>query len=84
MTGLWLIAKATCFIDHGSQTTGVLPMDRPHSVLITTAQQRFDMAGDAAPSFMRTLHFDHLTQEGGNCSPAYGDCPVPSRIRYEP
>ena len=57
-------------------------MDRPHILLITTDQQRFDAAGDAAPAFMRTPHFDHLTREGINFSAAYGDCPicVPSRM----
>lgn len=55
---------------------------RPHILLITTDQQRFDTAGDAAPPFMRTPHFDHLTREGVNFTRAYGDCPicVPSRM----
>ncbi len=47
-------------------------MERPHILLITTDQQRFDAAGEAAPSFMRTPHFDHLTREGVNFSAAYG------------
>ncbi len=51
-------------------------MDRPHILLITTDQQRFDAAGDAAPTFMRTPHFNHLTREGVNFTSAYGDCPV--------
>lgn len=57
-------------------------MQRPHILLITTDQQRFDAAGDAAPSFMRTPHFDHLAREGVNFTRAYGDCPicVPSRM----
>lgn len=57
-------------------------MNRPNILLVTTDQQRFDAAGDAAPTFMRTPHFDNLTREGINFSRAYGDCPVcvPSRM----
>ncbi len=55
---------------------------KPNILLITTDQQRFDTAGPAAPSFMRTPHFDHLRREGVLFSSAYADCPicVPSRI----
>jgi len=56
--------------------------DKPNILLITTDQQRYDAAGDAAPSFMRTPHFDHLCREGVTFSAAYADCPicVPSRM----
>ncbi len=47
-------------------------MERPHILLITTDQQRLDAAGEAAPSFMRTPHFDHLIREGINLNAAYG------------
>ena len=55
---------------------------RPNILLITTDQQRHDTAGAAAPSFMRTPHFDQLAREGVTFSRAYADCPlcVPSRI----
>lgn len=57
-------------------------MNQPNILLITTDQQRFDSAGDAAPSFMRTPHFDHLCREGITFTRAYADCPicVPSRM----
>lgn len=56
--------------------------DRPSILLITTDQQRLDAAGDAAPSFMRTPHFDHLCREGISFTSAYADCPVcvPARV----
>jgi len=55
---------------------------RPNILLITTDQQRWDCAGAAAPPFLRTPHFDHLTREGITFDRAYADCPlcVPSRI----
>ena len=54
----------------------------PNILLITTDQQRFDAAGDAAPSFMRTPHYDVLAREGVTFSAAYSDCPicVPARV----
>lgn len=54
----------------------------PNILLITTDQQRFDAAGEAAPSFMRTPHFDVLAREGVTFSNAYSDCPicVPARV----
>lgn len=56
--------------------------EKPNILLITTDQQRFDTAGDTAPSFMRTPHFDILTREGVTFTSAYADCPicVPSRV----
>ena len=48
----------------------------PNILLITTDQQRFDTAGTAAPSFMRTPHFDLLQREGITFSRAYSDCPI--------
>ena len=58
------------------------PSHRPHVVLITTDQQRFDTTGPAAPRWLRTPHLDHLAREGVSFSRAYADCPVciPSRI----
>lgn len=55
---------------------------RPHILLVTTDQQRFDTTGPAAPSFLRTPHLDHLRREGIDYSAAYADCPVcvPSRV----
>ncbi|CAA9231562.1 MAG: Choline-sulfatase [uncultured Chloroflexi bacterium] len=56
--------------------------NRPHVVLITTDQQRFNTTGPAAPPWLRTPHLDHLAREGVSFSRAYADCPVciPSRI----
>ena len=56
--------------------------DRPNILLVSTDQQRFDAAGGAGPSFLRTPHFDHLRREGVTFSAAYADCPicVPSRM----
>jgi len=45
--------------------------EKPNILLITTDQQRFDTAGDTAPSFMRTPHFDILTREGVTFTSAY-------------
>jgi arylsulfatase A-like enzyme len=50
--------------------------ERPNILLVTTDQQRWDTAGDAAPDFMRTPHFDHLQREGITFSRAYADCPI--------
>lgn len=57
-------------------------LEQPNILLITTDQQRYDSAGQAAPSFVRTPHFDHLTREGITFTSAYADCPicVPSRV----
>ena len=57
------------------------PEDRPNILLIVTDQQRFDAAGNAGPSFLRTPHFDQLQREGVNFASAYAQCPicVPSR-----
>ncbi len=59
-----------------------MPKTRPNIVLITTDQQRYDSCGPAAPDFMRTPHFDHLSRLGVTFSRAYADCPlcVPSRV----
>jgi len=51
-------------------------MNQPNILLITTDQQRFDTCGPAAPSFMRTPHYDHLANEGITFSRAYADCPI--------
>jgi len=51
-------------------------MKRPNIVLVTTDQQRFDAAGSAAPSFLRTPHIDLLESEGVTFSSAYSDCPI--------
>lgn len=55
---------------------------QPNILLITADQQRFDAAGDAAPGFLRTPHFDRLCREGVTFTNAYTDCPlcVPTRI----
>ena len=57
-------------------------MDQPNILLITTDQQRYDAAGDAAPAFLRTPHYDHLCREGVQFSSARADCPicVPARV----
>lgn len=54
----------------------------PNILLITTDQQRFDTAGDRAPSFMRTPHYDLLASEGVEFTSAYTDSPicVPARV----
>lgn len=59
-----------------------MPVDRPNILLITTDQQRHDTVGTAAPSFMRTPHFDQLAREGVSFTSAYADCPlcVPARV----
>lgn len=49
---------------------------RRNIVLITTDQQRFDTVGQAAPSFLRTPHLDHLAREGVTFTHAYAECPV--------
>ncbi len=48
----------------------------PNILLVTTDQQRWDCAGDAAPDFMRTPHYDHLCREGITFERAYADCPI--------
>ncbi len=53
-----------------------MPSDQPNIILISTDQQRFDTAGDAAPSWMRTPHYDHLCNEGVEFTRAYADCPI--------
>lgn len=55
---------------------------QPNILLITTDQQRFDTCGPAAPSFMRTPHYNHLLNQGVAFNRAFADCPicVPSRI----
>jgi arylsulfatase len=55
---------------------------KPNILLVTTDQQRFDAAGPAAPSFLRTPHFDHLCREGVRFTGARADCPicVPARV----
>ena len=55
---------------------------QPNIILVTTDQQRYDAAGSAGPSFLRTPHFDTLSREGVTFSRAYADCPlcVPSRV----
>lgn len=57
-------------------------MPSPNILLITTDQQRFDAAGDAAPAFMRTPHYDHLCREGIQFTSARADCAicVPARV----
>ncbi|HNT35428.1 MAG TPA: sulfatase-like hydrolase/transferase, partial [bacterium] len=59
-----------------------MSQEKPNILLITADQQRFDTAGSAGPSFMRTPHFDHLCNEGVCFTSAYADCPlcVPSRV----
>jgi arylsulfatase len=59
-----------------------MPAPRPNLLLITTDQQRYDAAGDTAPSFLRTPHFDHLCREGVRFTAARADCPicVPARV----
>lgn len=59
-----------------------MPSEQPNILLVTTDQQRFDTAGPAAPSFMRTPHYDHLCREGIRFTSAYADCPVcvPARV----
>ena len=59
-----------------------MPTDKPNILLITTDQQRFDAAGGAGPSFLRTPHYDQLCNEGIAFTSAYSDCPlcVPARI----
>lgn len=49
---------------------------KPNILLITTDQQRFDAAGAAAPSFLRTPHIDLLEAEGVRFASAYSDCPI--------
>ncbi|MFB6219788.1 MAG: sulfatase-like hydrolase/transferase [Halobacteriaceae archaeon] len=55
--------------------------DRPNVLLITTDQQRFDAAGERAPDFLRTPHYEMLCRQGVEFSAAYGSSPkcVPSR-----
>jgi arylsulfatase len=55
---------------------------RPHILLITTDQQRFDTLGPRAPDFLRTPHLDQLAREGVRFDRAYAECPicVPSRV----
>ena len=55
---------------------------QPNLLLITTDQQRYDAAGDAAPSFLRTPHFNQLCREGIRFPNARADCPicVPARV----
>jgi arylsulfatase len=64
-----------------------MPSNGPNILLITTDQQRYDVAGagvpgSPAPSFLRTPHYDHLCREGITFRAAYADCPlcVPARI----
>ena len=54
----------------------------PNILLITTDQQRYDTCGQAAPSFMRTPHYNNLVREGITFTNAYADCPlcVPARL----
>ncbi len=54
----------------------------PNILLITTDQQRYDAAGGAGPSFLRTPHFDHLCREGIRFDAFRADCPVcvPARV----
>ncbi|MEQ7006694.1 sulfatase-like hydrolase/transferase [Actinopolymorpha sp. B17G11] len=56
--------------------------DRPHILLITTDQQRFDTVGPRSPDFLRTPHLDQLGREGVRFDRAYAECPicVPSRV----
>ncbi len=58
-----------------------MPTEQPNILLVTTDQQRYDTTGPAAPSFLRTPHFDHLAREGVTFTRAYADCPlcVPAR-----
>ena len=60
----------------------MVDQDRPNILLITTDQQRYDTAGPARPSFLRTPHLDLLTREGIWFNRAYADCPicVPARM----
>lgn len=55
--------------------------NKPHILLITTDQQRFDANGVTGPSFLRTPHFQQLCSQGIRFDRAYADCPlcVPSR-----
>lgn len=58
-----------------------MPKTQPNILLVTTDQQRYDAAGGAGPSFLRTPHYDHLRREGITFTRAYSDCPlcVPAR-----
>ncbi len=60
----------------------MIERSQPNILLITTDQQRYDAAGGAAPSFLRTPHFDNLCREGIRFPQARADCPicVPSRV----
>ncbi len=55
---------------------------QPNILLVTTDQQRYDAAGEAGPSFLRTPHFDLLCREGVRFTQARADCPicVPARV----
>jgi len=55
---------------------------RPHILLITTDQQRWDTIGDAKPPFMQTPHLDRLIHQGVWFRRAYADTPVcvPARM----
>lgn len=64
------------------RTSGSGTTARPNILLITSDQQRADVVGPAAPSFMMTPHFDLLCREGITFSRAYAQSPlcVPSRV----
>ena len=55
---------------------------QPNILFITADQHRFDAAGDNAPSFMRTPHFDNLAREGVTFRSAYADCPTLCPVPY--
>lgn len=58
-----------------------MPTDRPNILLVTTDQQRFDAAGERAPSALRTPHYGTLCRQGVEFEAAYASSPkcVPSR-----
>lgn len=55
--------------------------NRPHILLITTDQQRYDATSVTGPGFLRTPHFEFLCHQGVRFDRAYSDCPlcVPAR-----
>lgn len=57
-------------------------MSRPHLLLITTDQQRYDTLRPHAPAFLRTPHLDLLRHEGVTFDRAYAETPicVPARV----
>ena len=43
-----------------------MPESQPNILLVMTDQQRYDAAGEAGPSFLRTPHFDHISREANS------------------